>query len=118
MKFNKDNYRYVDHTPKGSDVREIIALGSYLGSVVKGTAKCDPRDNFDPSIGETLAALRCNEKIADKRVANAVDKVNEALVALDKAQTEYDKALKYLAHANTEYAEAGKMLVEFAETLN
>ena len=35
MKFNKDNYRYVDHTPKGSDTREVIAITSYLGSVVR-----------------------------------------------------------------------------------
>ena len=118
MKFNKDNYRYVDHTPKGSDVREIIALGSYLGSVVKGTAKCDPRDNFDPSIGETLAALRCNEKIAEKRMSNAANKVDEAVVNLEKAQAEYVKAMKYLDHARSEYTEAGKMLAEYVETLN
>ena len=88
MKFNKDNFRYVDHTPKGSNVREIIALGAYLGSTVKGSAKCDPRDNFDANIGETLAALRCNEKIAERRMNNAVSKVEDALVALEKAQAE------------------------------
>ena len=62
-----------------------------------------------------LAALRCNEKIADKRVSNAVDKVNEALVALDKAQAEYDKALRYLSHANSEYNEATKLLIDFVD---
>ena len=114
MKFNKDNYRYVEHTLK-SGVKEIIALGSYRGSIVKGFAKCDPRDEFDAETGKMLAALRCNEKIADKRVSNALDKVNEALIALDKAKAEYDKALKYLSHANSEYAEAGKMLIDFAD---
>lgn len=117
MSFNKNNYSYINHSLKDKGVREIIALGSYLGSTVKGTAKCDPRDTFDAEIGKMLAALRCNEKIADKRVANAVYKVNEALVALDKAQREYDKSLKYLAHANSEYTEALKMLVDFKETL-
>ena len=36
MAFNKDKYNYVDHTAKGSDVREIIALSTYCGSVVIG----------------------------------------------------------------------------------
>ena len=118
MKFNKDNYRYIDHTPKGSDTREIIAIASYLGSVVKGYAKCDPRDTFDSTTGEMLAALRCNEKVAEKRMSNAVDKVSEAVVNLQKAQAEYDKAIKYLEHARSEYTEAGKMLAEYVETLN
>ena len=118
MKFNKDNFRYVDHTPKGSNVREIIALGAYLGATVKGSAKCDPRDNFDVNTGKTLAALRCNEKIAERRMNNAVSKVEDALIALEKAQAEYDKSSKYLAHAQSEYAEASKMLVDFVETFN
>ena len=103
MKFNKDNYRYIDHTPKDSDTREIIAIASYLGSVVKGYAKCDPRDTFDSATGETLAALRCNKKVAEKRMSNAVDKVDEAVINLEKAQDEYIKAMKYLEHARSEY---------------
>jgi hypothetical protein len=51
-------------------------------------------------------------------MSNAVDKVSEAVVNLQKAQAEYDKAVKYLEHARSEYTEAGKMLVEYAETLN
>jgi hypothetical protein len=118
MKFNKDNYRYIDHTPKGSNTREIIAIASYLGSVVKGYAKCDPRDTFDSATGEMLAALRCNEKVAEKRMSNAIDKVDEAVVNLEKAQAEYIKAMKYLEHARSEYEEAGKMLDDFEKTLN
>ena len=118
MKFNKDNYRYIDHTPKNSDTREIIAIASYLGSIVKGYAKCAPRDTFDSASGEMLAALRCNEKVAEKRMSNAVDKVSEAVVNLKKAQDEYNKAMKYLEHARSEYEEAGKMLDDFEKTLN
>ena len=118
MAFNKDKYRYVDHTPKGSNVREIIALASYCGSVVKGSAKCDPRDSFDPTIGETLAAMRCNAKVAEKRLHNSEDKVNEAQIALAAAQREFNKATKYYEHAQKEYDEASKLLVEFYETLN
>ena len=117
MAFNKDNYRYVDHTPKGSDVREIIALSSYCGKVVKGSAKCDPRDTFDSNIGETLAALRCYEKVAEKRMYNANDKVAEAQAKVAAAQKELEKAWKYQTHAYNEYAEASKMLVDFYETL-
>lgn len=118
MKFNKDNYRYVDHTPKGSDTREVIAITSYLGSVVKGSAKCDPRDTFDSNIGENLAALRCYKKVAEKRVKNANDKVAEAKAKVASAEKELEKASQYQAHAYNEYFEAEKLLDEFYKTLN
>ena len=118
MAFNKDKYRYVDHTPKNSNVREIIALASYCGSVVKGSAKCDPRDLFDSNVGEMLAALRCNSKVAEKRLHNSEDKVIEAQAKVEAAMRELEKATKYHNHAQKEYDEASKLLVDFVETLN
>ena len=118
MAFNKDKYNYVDHTPKGSDVREIIALSTYCGKVVKGSAKCDPRDTFDSTTGETLAALRCYEKVAERRMRNASDKVKEAQAKIAAAKKELEKAWKYQEHAQKEYDEASKLLVEFYKTLN
>lgn len=118
MAFNKDKYSYVDHTPKGSGIREIIALSTYCGSVVKGSAKCDPRDTFDSNIGENLAALRCYKKVAEKRVKNANDKVAEAKAKIAAAEKELEKASNYQVHAYNEYDEASKLLDEFYKTLN
>ena len=118
MAFNKDKYSYVDHTPKGSNVREIIALSNYCGKVVKGLAKCDPRDTFDFATGKMLAALRCYKKVAEKRVKNANDKVAEAKAKIAAAEKELEKASKYQIHAYNEYFEAEKLLDEFYKTLN
>ena len=117
MSFNKDKYKYVDHTPKGSDVREIIALSTYCGSVVKGSAKCDPRDTFDSNTGENLAALRCYKKVAERRMRYANKKVEEAKIKIAEIQKELEKAWKYQEHAQKEYDEASKLLDEFYKTL-
>ena len=118
MAFSKDKFRFVDHQPKTSDIREIIALGEYLGKTVKGSAKCDPRDTFDSSVGEELAARRCNFKIAEKRLENATIKVEAAQKALAEAQVALDKALNYHEHANKEYTDASNLLINYIEELN
>ena len=118
MSFIKDKFKFIHHTIKGSDVKEVIAIGEYLGKTVKGIAKCDPRDTFDVSVGEELAARRCNYKIAEKRVENATLKVEEAQKALSEAQTKLEKALSYQAHANKEYSEASTLLLDLTKELN
>ena len=45
----------------------VIAISTYAGKTVKGIAKVDPRDTFDPEVGKQLATARCAEKIAIKR---------------------------------------------------
>lgn len=117
MAFNKDKYKYVDHTPKSTDVREIIALSSYCGSVVKGVAKCNPEDNFDANTGEMLAALRCNLKVAEKRLNNSVNKLAESQANFDAAAADLEKSGKYVAHAEAEYQEAVRLYNEFYASL-
>ena len=118
MAFSKDKFRFVDHQPKTSDAREIIAIGEYLGKTVKGSAKCDPRDTFDAATGEELAARRCNFKIAEKRLENATVKVEAAQKALAEVQVALDKALNYHEHANKEYESASELLMTYIEELN
>ena len=113
MSFIEEKFRFIYRTPKNSDVKEVIALGEYRGKIVKGVAKCDPRDDFDPAIGEKLAAYRCNLKIADRRLANAEKKVAEAKATYEKVAKELVKAEMYLAHATTEYSLADKELSDF-----
>ena len=117
MTFNKDKFKYVDHTPKSSGVREIIAIGEYLGSIVKGSAKCDPEDTFDANKGETLAALRCNLKIAEKRFNKASGELADNQVALAEAYSKVEESQKYFDHAAAELKEAQKLLDEFYQTL-
>ena len=118
MNFIKDKFKFVHHTSKNSNVKEVIAIGEYLGKTVKGSAKCDPRDIFDSSVGEELAARRCNFKIAEKRLENATIKVEAAQKALAEAQVALDKALNYHEHANKEYADASNLLINYIEELN
>lgn len=117
MTFNKDKFKYVDHTPKSTEIREIIAIGEYLGSVVKGSAKCDPADTFDANTGETLAALRCNLKIAEKRFSHASDAFAASQVAFAEASSKVESDQKYFDHATAELKEAQRLLDEFYQTL-
>lgn len=77
----------------GSDT--IVAVATYAGRIVKGYAKCDPRDNFDLEDGKKLAAARCRERIAAKRSKRAEQKFAEAVMQLKQAQRHYDKMSKY-----------------------
>ena len=61
----KKEHRYKYYT-NNKDV--VVAVSSYAGKTVRGVAKCDPRDTFDIEKGKELAAARCNEKIAEKKI--------------------------------------------------
>ena len=117
MSFIKDKYSFVGHNIKDTSIREIIAIGKYCGKAVKGTAKCDPRDEFDAETGETLAALRCNQKIATLRVNRAIEKQNAAVDVFNKAEDDLAKAKETLDYAVKELYEAEKLLNEFLEKI-
>ena len=74
---------------------KVIAVSTYAGKTVRGVAKCNPEDTFSLEHGQALAAARCNEKIAMKRLDRAMRKVNEAKDALDAAQNYYERMCKY-----------------------
>ena len=56
------NYRYFIAGNK------VIAVSTYAGKTVRGIAICSPEDKFDIEFGKKLAAARCNEKVAEKRL--------------------------------------------------
>ena len=113
MKFSTDRYKFYHYTGKdGKDT--IAAVSSYAGKTVKAYAKCDPRDSFDEQSGRTLAAARCNAKVAEKREARARRKVVEAQRKLDDARRYYENMEKYLDDAQREYNLA-KMELEHIE---
>lgn len=80
---------------------KVICVSSYAGKAVRGIAKCDPKDTFDLETGKKLAQMRCDYKIAQKRVLRARAKHAEATKALgdareyqDKMQSYYDESFK------------------------
>lgn len=90
MEYSLDKYKYyVDSKNR------VYACSSYAGKVVKGIAKCDPKDNFDMAKGKELAAARCQAKVSTLRLKRATKKLDEAAKALEKAQKFYDDMAVY-----------------------
>ena len=84
----------------------VIAVSSFAGKKVRGVAKCNPNDNFDLEKGKTLAAARCGEKIARKRIKRAYTKVDEAQAQVNAAVRNLSEMLKYQADAEAKYNSA------------
>lgn len=103
MKYPLEKYRFYS-----DDNGKVIAVSTYAGRFVRGSAKCAPGDKFNPEIGKQLAAARCNEKIAKKRheraAAKYVEAVQQATAAVDYAK----KMKEYVANSYMEYNEAAQ----------
>ncbi len=81
-----EKYRfYVAKKVDGEPYGKVVAVSTYCGKIVRGVAKCDPKDSFDLEKGKMLAAARCNAKIAEKRRKRADAELKKAIVAADKA---------------------------------
>ena len=85
---------------------KVIAVSTYAGKTVKGVAKTDPRDNFNPEFGKELAAARCAAKVAKKRKTRAQKQVLKAQRKLMEAQKYYNCMCAYEADARNEYEQA------------
>lgn len=89
-------YRYYKAGPK------TICVSSFAGKPVRGVAICASDDEHDEKIGEDLARLRCDLKIAKKRKAHAHDCATEAWTAARQALRTYDKYAQYYEDASNE----------------
>lgn len=78
---------------------KIVAVSTYAGKSVRGVAKCDPRDEFDMEKGRELAAARCAERVAQKRLARARKEFSRANEIRLKAQARFDEMNAYLYDA-------------------
>lgn len=115
MNFPLEKYRFYQNGNR------IIAVSTYAGKTVRGVAICHPEDKFDLELGKRIAAARCNEKIAKKRLDRANSKAmeaafdvtqaqkhqrdmqeyyNDAFVAYNNAAQEYDKLIATVRHKN------------------
>jgi hypothetical protein len=111
MNFPIEKYRYYVH---GTD---IIAVSTYAGKTVRGVAKCDPNDKFDAEKGKVLAAARCNDRVAQKRLKRAKRKLQEAMALLDAATEQVSKMRHYFEDAVDEADRAIDNLIKIEEQM-
>lgn len=86
-------YQYYQHG------NEVIAVSSFAGRKVRGIAKCSPNDIFDFEKGKELAAARCAQKIAMKRLKRASQKYLDASLALTDAMNHMEHMKEYYMNA-------------------
>lgn len=105
--YTNDKYTYF----VADKQKKVVAVSTYAGKIVRGVAKCDPRDEFSVEDGKKLAAARCAVKIAKKRNANANAQkkkaYNELVVKqnrLQKMNDYVDDSRRALNAANSELA--------------
>lgn len=110
--FPMEKYRFIIQPEK----RRVIALTRFGGKVVRAEARCNPTDKWDEEIGKKLASHRCNIKVAEKREKRAILKLNEATLAYQKAQAEFNKAMAYATDATEDKYYAEDKLTEFYAT--
>lgn len=95
----------------------VIAVSTYAGRVVRGVAVCHADDEFSLEKGKQLAALRCAEKIATKRMKRATAKKLEARRIYDDAVAHYSDMADYENEAAHELHEVMEAKREFLKTL-
>ena len=86
--------------------KQVIAVSSYAGRIVRAVAKCDPRDEFSVEKGKKLAAARCNLKVAAKRAKRAASKYKEASLAVKAAEAYKRDMNEYLTDSEQALAQA------------
>lgn len=106
-----EKYRFFQNGNK------VIAVSTYAGKTVRGVAICHENDKFDLEKGKEIAATRCAIRIADKRLANAERRVNEAYDNIDRAEYERSKSIEFYEDSKDAYREAVNHLKDLLENL-
>ena len=102
MNYPLSKYRFY------TNGNRIIAVSTYAGKTVRGVAICHPDDNFDLETGKRLAAARCNEKIAAKRLDRASKKAMQAGLDVETAKQRLAKMQDYYNDAFVAYNTAAQ----------
>ena len=111
----RNGYKYRIYTANND--KTVIAVSSSTGRIVRGVAKCDPTDTPDLEKGIDLAILRCDEKIANKKVKRGIMKVKAAKAELDFANKKYAQALEYLSDSEQKLLNTSKDLIAFEDSM-
>ena len=106
-----DGHKYKIHV--SSDETKVIALSSFAGKAVSGIAKCHPNDTPDLEKGIMLAILRCNQKIAQKKVNRATNMLRYDIEYLSKMTDHFNIKIEKM----TAYLKDSKMDLELATSM-
>ena len=96
--------------------KHIVAASTYAGKTVRGEAICSTDDAYSVELGKTLAAARCDLKVAEKRAKNANKVYNEACYEADIAYMVKHKASIYKSDSEKEVKESKKRLQQILKT--
>ena len=105
------NYKYYTSGNK------VVATSTFAGRPVRGIAKCDPEDTFSLENGKKLAAARCDNKIALKRVKSAKNKLAKAVAALDAAKKQEEFMTAYYLDSVTKLDASTEELIKILKEL-
>lgn len=100
-------YKYI------VDGKKVICLSSYGGKTARGIAKCNDVDTFDETVGKPLAKLRCDVKIAKRRVKHASTQYAAALSAAAIANARVQKMRQFSEDAALSLAATRSALAQF-----
>lgn len=104
-------YRFIEVPNK------VICISTYAKKIVRGVAKCSPNDKFDIEIGKKLSQLRCDKKVAEKRMNRAYNKYEEALRAFADAKLYLFSMEEYYESSVDKYNKACNALENFSKNI-
>lgn len=96
---------------------KVVAVSTYAGKVVRGVAKCDANDTFSLEKGKELAAARCNQKIAKKRLTRAENKRRETIKEHHKIMIAIRKVNRYKEDSEKALIDAENIVASILETM-
>ena len=96
---------------------KVVAVSTYAGKVVRGVAKCDANDTFSLEKGKELAAARCNQKIAKKRLTRAENKRREIIEENHKIVIAIKKAIRYEEDSENALIDAENIVASILRTM-
>lgn len=94
----------------------VVCVSTFAGRCVRGVAKCSPHDEYDEEKGMKLARLRCDVKVAERRVNRAKTIENATWDNLCDANEAYSEAASYYDNAVERLIEARKNLEDFEKS--
>lgn len=112
-----NKYQYYT-APEEPPFNKVICVSTFAHKKVRGIAKCSPNDVFDLQKGKHLARLRCDLKIAKKRLALAKELKKQADKWLQEEIRFNNRRVNYYIDAKVRKDKAEAELKIFEEDLN
>ncbi len=116
-KVKSPKYQITHHVADNGKV-VTVARTQYAQKEVIARAMCDPADEYKPYVGDMLATLRCDVKIAKKRHKHNEQRLKEAMKLYEEASKEVYKLINYCANSYEAIESAKKDLERFEATIN